>query len=342
MFDSSIFDAPRRNRPDADALDAILVVKFGGPDRFIAALPALARLRLAHRSARIILATDAAMGVLAADSPYVDGVVTDPNPEDPRTMRRIATQLRGQRFACVVDLEGGASSERIVNALRPLARDFVSTVRTARYHVNPRALEGQHPIDAALTRVAVLGGQASGDAIPDVRWAVTARRGAPSLRPAFFGLSTPYVLICPDAPGGEASAIWPIAHFAGLAARLLARGVGVGVASSPRERGAARAIAAACPGVRDVAARADYTQLAALAASAAGAFGHAGGALMPLLAAAGAPTLVMVTSGADAGKALRGKSVISMLAPTPGALTADYAADAVSMFTRVERMRASA
>ncbi len=320
----------------------VLIVKFGGVGGFVNALPAMAAIRRSHRGARIVLLTDPDLAVLAEHAPYFDDVIAEDAFDDARGAHRVSVKLRGERFANVFDLEGGPRSERVYNVLKPFGVMFASTVRSARRRIDPRELDGLHAIDAALARVAAAGVPPAGAAIPDVRWAVTARRGAPSLRPAFFGLKSPYVLLGPDAPGGVRDGAWPLAHFARLAAALAAQGVGVAVASAADQRATARAIAAACPAVCDLGPRADYVQLAALAAAASGAFGHAGGELMPLIAAAGAPTLVMVTSHADAGVAVRGRSVISILAPHPEALSPAYAAQAVGMFTHAPRLQASA
>jgi lipopolysaccharide heptosyltransferase II len=57
---------------------------------------------------------------------------------------------------------------------------------------------------------------------------------------------------------------WHVEGFAGVARHLAARGKAVVLAGSPREQARCRAVAAACPGVRDLAGQTALSDLAAL------------------------------------------------------------------------------
>jgi ADP-heptose:LPS heptosyltransferase len=199
------------------------------------------------------------------------------------------------------------------------------------------APRGMPMADILSRQLAVAGLTLDAAERPDVRWAATARRNSPSLRPEYFGLERPYVLLGPASPGGAAAPPrWPTARFAGLAARLAANGVGVGVVGDPGDRGPVRAVCQAAPDARDIASRADLTQIAALAAEAGGALGHADCGVTHLMAAAGAPTIAIARSHQE-GLAIgpRASSVITLAAADPTKTTVQYAAQLISMFAKV-------
>ncbi len=202
-----------------------------------------------------------------------------------------------------------------------------------RYEAPPNA-----PVSEILSRqLAVAGVTLDPAEKPDARWAATARRNSPSLKPEYFGLERPFVLLGPASPVGPMGPPrWPTARFAGLAARLAANGVGVGVVSDPGDRGPVRAVCQAAPDARDIASRADLTQVASLAAEAGGALGHADCGLTHLMAAAGAPTIAIARSHEE-GLAVgpRAHAVITLAAADPTQTTVEYAAQLISMFAKV-------
>jgi ADP-heptose:LPS heptosyltransferase len=222
--------------------------------------------------------------------------------------------------------------------MKPFPPPWVGGARGMKFRLDAGPEE---PRAAVLSRqLALVGVQFDPNEKPDARWAKTARANAPSLKPEFFGLSRPYVLISPASPGGPlAPPRWPIARFAGLAARLAANGVGVGVVVDPGDKGPGRAVCQAFPDARDIASRADLTQVASLAAEAAGALGHADCGVTHLMAAAGAPTIAIARTaleGQHVGP--RGDAVMTLAAPDPTKTTVEYAAQLVSMYTRAGKL----
>lgn len=318
----------------------ILVLKFGDLASFVDALPAMRAIRRHHRGARVVLITAPPYDALGRDTPYVDDVVTVMDNDDPKEFARQAQLLKKEGVALVYDLENGPLTEKIFNAMKPFPPPWNATHRGVKYRYPPDDARAQDRVDALLAQVAVAGAPAPDDTNPDAAWAATARRGAPSLKPAFFGLESPYVLLLPAAPKEGGPPRWPTARFAGLAARLAAKGVGVALASGPEDRGEARAVASACPQAKDLAARADLTQIAALATEAAGVFGHADEGLLRLCAAAGAPTLALDVSHEHALKSgVRGRQVVHLAAPQPSEMPVAQVDGLIAMFLGVKQSK---
>lgn len=312
----------------------ILIIHCGSLARFVDAFPAMAAIRRVHRGARISLIAAEASSALGADTPYVDDVIEAGPLDDSREVARLAGAIKAGKFACVFDLERSARSEKLFSALKPFPPPWCGGARGMKYRFEAAA---SVPMPEALAgELEVAGVSLDAAEKPDARWALTARSNAPSLKPEYFGLERPYVLLAPASPGpSTAPPRWPIARFAGLAARLAANGVAVGVVADPGDRGPARAVCQAAPDARDIAGRADLTQIAALAAEAGGALGHADCGVTHVMAAAGAPTIAVARS-AEEGVAIgpRG-NVVTLAAPDPTKTTVEYAAQLIAMFTRV-------
>ncbi len=102
---------------------------------------------------------------------------------------------------------------------------------------------------------------------------------------------------------------WPAAAFAALAQALAARQVTPLLLGTAAERTAIDEIAAACPEARDLAGQTDFPEIAQLARQAWVAVGNDTGP-MHLIAAAGAPSVVLFSGESDPDKVSpRGPSV---------------------------------
>jgi ADP-heptose:LPS heptosyltransferase len=312
----------------------IVIVHCGGLSSFVGAFPAMRALRRANRGARVLLVASETTSALGADTPYVDEVITAGSFDDPREVARVAARLKLEKIECVFDLERSDDSEKLFAGMRPFPPAWCGRARGMKYRFEASA---GTPMMAALAgQLGVAGVDIDPAEKPDARWATTARSNSPSLKPEYFGLERPYVLLAPASPGPPAAPPrWPIARFAGLAARLAANGVGVGVVIDPGDRGPGRAVCQAAPDARDIASRADLTQVASLAAEAGGALGHADCGVLHLMAAAGAPTIAVARS-AEEGVGIGPKgNVVTLAAPDPTHTTVEYAAQLISMFARV-------
>jgi ADP-heptose:LPS heptosyltransferase len=312
----------------------IVIVHCGGLTSFVGAFPAMRALRRANRGARLLLVASEPAAALGADTPYIDELILAGSLDDPRETARIAARLKLEKFECVFDLERSDASEKLFAAMKPFPPAWCGAARGMKYRFEAPA--GMTMAEALSRQLGVAGVELDAAEKPDARWATTARSNSPSLKPEYFGLERPYVLLAPASPGPPAAPPrWPIARFAGLAARLAANGVGVGVVIDPGDRGPGRAVCQAAPDARDIASRADLTQIASLAAEAGGALGHADCGITHMMAAAGAPTIAIARSPEE-GAAIGPKgNVITLAAPDPTHTTVEYAAQLIAMFARV-------
>jgi len=83
-----------------------------------------------------------------------------------------------------------------------------------------------------------------------------AANAAAAMRALKLSTHRPIAIFCPGAEYGPAKR-WPAEHFIALALRLLEEGYAVWLLGSPNDQAAALPIAAAIPGVRDLAGRTD-------------------------------------------------------------------------------------
>jgi ADP-heptose:LPS heptosyltransferase len=107
------------------------------------------------------------------------------------------------------------------------------------------------------------------------------------------------VLLAPGAGAGHPDVRWPIEQYAALARRLQDAGFDIVIIGSLAESGLAHAIQRQAPRARDLTGRTDFVQIAGLGARAALAIGNNLG-MLHLIAAAGAPTIVLFSSDVDA------------------------------------------
>jgi len=291
-------------------------------------------IRAAHRGARVSILSAPPVDVLAGDMPYIDDVLEGAVLDNPGETSRLAQLLKKHKYARIYDLERSAASDKLFNAMKPFPPVWCGAGRGMKFRYE--APTGMSTLETLRHQLALVGVEIDAQETPDARWTATARRNAPSLKPEFFGLERPYVLLAPASQVVGAAPRWPIARFAGLAARLAVNGVGVGIVTDPHDRATGRAVAQAAPDARDLASRADLTQVAALAVEAGGVLGHADSGIVHLMSACGAPTISIARSGEE-GVAIgpAGPSVMTLNAPDPTQTTVDYAAQLISMYAHV-------
>jgi ADP-heptose:LPS heptosyltransferase len=130
---------------------------------------------------------------------------------------------------------------------------------------------------------------------PDISWILQrvltkARVGSTPPRPT--------ALLVPGSSAHRPEKRWPVEHYASLAARLEAEGFGVMIVGGMQEAELARGIQRRAPRARDITGRTDFAQIAALGARCAVAIGNDTGPVH-LIAAAGAPTIVLFSSASS-------------------------------------------
>ena len=289
-------------------MSRVLAIKFGGLGDVVQAFGPLARIRAAHPGAELEVLTTPPYAPLFAASGLADRVWDDGRPGSLWRTARMLARLRGRRYARVYDLQTSDRSSLIHAALAPRPPEWSGIARGASHpHRNP-ARDAMHTLERQAEQLRDAGiwpgaPTAPGTApAPDLGF-MAGRDDVAALAPP-----APFALLVPGASPHRPAKRWPAERYAALARALADAGVATAVVGGPAERGVGEQIAAASP-ARDLTGATDFAQLAALGARAALAVGNDTGPVH-LLAAAGAPTLVLF--GPDSDPALcapRGRRV---------------------------------
>jgi ADP-heptose:LPS heptosyltransferase len=287
----------------------ILVVKLGALGDVVISFAALKKIREAHPGAEITVLTTPPFASFFEACPWVDRVETGGRPKGVGGFLKLAMKLRQAGYARVYDLQTSDRSNALFFALLPFPPQWSGIAPLASHpHRNPRrdfmhALEqkAEQLKDAGIWPDAPV--EPGTAPAPDLSFALDPAR--PERRPEHFGLSGAYALLVPGGSAHRPEKRWPVAGWAELAERLAARGLTPAVIGGPQEAELAKAI----PAAKDLTGRTDFLQIAALGARAALAVGNDTGPTH-ILAAAGAPTLVLYSRFSDpALSAPRGRRV---------------------------------
>lgn len=288
----------------------ILIIKLGALGDAILALPAIERIRRAHPEAEITLLTTPPFAPLFEACPWVDRVEADGRPKGLAAFLKLAARLRRARYDRVYDLQTSDRSAALHWALTPFPPQWSGIAPLASHrHRNPRR-DFMHALEQKADQLKWAGiwpdapTEPGTAPPPDLTFALDPAR--PERRPEAFGLGgAPYALLVPGGSAHRPEKRWPVERWAELAARLAAQGLQPAVVGGPQERELARAM----PDALDLTGRTDFLQLAGLGAHAALAVGNDTGPTH-ILAAAGAPTLVLFSRYSDpALSAPRGRRV---------------------------------
>lgn len=225
------------------ATDTILVLRALGLGDLLTAVPALRGLRRAHPSARIVLATPAALGPLALLSAAVDEVAP--------TTGLGALHYTGPPPALAVNLHGSGPGS-IADLLSTAPGQLITHRHRCYPHIDgPLWQAGQHEVDRWCALLAQAG--------------IACDTADLLLTPPEVGHSfSSAVVIHPGAASGARR--WPAERFASVAASLRGDGYDVVVTGSSSEVALARSVAemAALPQTAVLAGQLDVCELAAL------------------------------------------------------------------------------
>jgi ADP-heptose:LPS heptosyltransferase len=280
---------------------SVLVIKLSALGDFVMAFPAFARIRAAHADARITLLTTPPFETLARLSPYFDAVETDGRPADPGAWLRLVMRLRRARFDRVYDLQTNDRTNLLFQALRPGPPTWSGTAAGAALpHRNP-ARDSMHPLERQAQQLEDAGvwpdapTQPLSAPPPDISWILNQAvyKARPSATPP-----KPTALLVPGSSAHRTEKRWPVESYGRLAAGLEAAGFSVLVVGGLQEGALARGIQRLAPRARDLTGRTDFAQIAALGGRAAVAIGNDTGPVH-LIAAAGAPTIVLFSSASS-------------------------------------------
>ena len=280
---------------------SILVIKLSALGDFVMAFPAFARIRAAHADARITLLTTPPFETLARLSPYFDVVEADGRPADPAAWLRLVMRLRHAKFDRVYDLQTNDRTNLLFQALRPWPPIWSGTaVGSALPHRNP-ARAAMHPLERQAQQLEDAGiwpdapTQPLSAPPPDISWIL--KQAVFKARPAATP-PKPTALLIPGSSAHRTEKRWPVESYGKLAAGLEAAGFSVLVVGGLQEGVLARGIQRLAPRARDLTGRTDFAQIAALGGRAAVVIGNDTGP-MHLIAAAGAPTIVLFSSASS-------------------------------------------
>jgi len=314
------------SRPTAPAINPgetaarILVIKLSALGDFVLAMGAMKAVRKHHPSAHITLLTTPPFERFAKASPYFDSIETDGRPGDIRATRALLRRIRKADFDMIYDFQTSGRTANYFKALNlpgrapPLWSGHVSGC--AFLHDNPRR-GSMHSIDRLAEQLTVSGvGPESGWTpetlpMPDLSWIRGAFNDPPRLRPAFFNLTLPYMLLIPGASAHRSAKRWPEERYSELAGRVADAGILPVLIGGTAEGKIAHAIAKAEPRVKNIVTRTDFFQIATLAEQATFVVGNDTGP-MHMATLAGAPGVALfATNESDPDKAApRGSTVM--------------------------------
>jgi ADP-heptose:LPS heptosyltransferase len=288
-------------KPPTKGQKKILVIKLSAVGDFVLAFPAFERIRAAHPGAHITLLTTPPFESLARSSPFFDRVEVDGRPTNPFAWLALVLRLRSEKYARVYDLQNTGRTNLIFQALRPFAPEWSGTASGASHrHRNPDRMK-MHALERQAQQLEIAGiwpdapTRPLSAAPPDISW-ILAR--SPAARPMTSTNPRPVVLLIPGSSAHRTEKRWPIEHYAKLAEQLSAEGFDIVIIGALQESELARTIQRRATRARDLTGRTDFAAIATLGARAALAIGNDTGPVH-LIAASGAPTIVLFSSASD-------------------------------------------
>lgn len=291
----------------------VLVIKLGALGDFVLALAAMKRIRLAHPRARITLLTIPPFEALAKSSPYFNEVEADGRPSGLSDWLALCRRLRKARYDRVYDLETSNLTSSYFQMLRPFPPQWSGTAIGSMLRHRNRYRDGMHTLERHAEQLQAAGiwpdapTQPGSAPPPDLSWIL---RRNPEPRPvAGAAKPRPFVLFVPGGSEQRLDKRWPIDRFALLGRLLRERGFDIVVIGGPQESALARQIQKTVGQTRDLTGRTDFAQIALLGAKAALAVGNETGP-MHLIAAAGAPSIVLCSGAENDLDAPRGNVII--------------------------------
>jgi ADP-heptose:LPS heptosyltransferase len=302
----------------------ILVIKLGALGDIVQALGPAAAIRRHHAEAEIILLTSAPFAVFLGKSPYFDAVWTDerPGPLSFGGLWRLRQRLHDGAFQRVYDLQTSSRSSWYFHLIGPGRRpEWSGIARGASHRHDAPGRNRLHTLARQADQLRVAGI----DAVPppDLAWIQADIRR--------FDLPERFALIVPGGAAHRPEKRWPVERYAALAAKLADRGVTPVIVGGEAERHLGQAIRRVCAGARDLTGETDFPEVVALGRKALWAVGNDTGP-MHLLAAAGAPAIVLYSAASDpALTAPWGPQVTILERPNPGDLGVEEVAATLAL-----------
>jgi ADP-heptose:LPS heptosyltransferase len=282
----------------------VLVIMIGELGQFIQQLAAAKVIREHHFGARITLLTIEPFKPFAEKCPYFDVIQADGKPTEPRDIAKLIGRIRAAKYDMIYDLQNSGRTNNYFHGLKPWPPRWSGTAPGSSHPHAADNIERMHLLDRVADQLRAAGvgpeeGYIAGAApLPDLSWIRMGLRDPPRLQPEYFGFKAPYILIIPGSSVEHAHRRWPVDKYAQLAGRIADRGVTPVLLGAAADRDAANQIAREEPRAKNIVARTDLFQVAALAEKANAAVGTDSGP-MHIAAAAGCPCAVLFPHDAD-------------------------------------------
>jgi len=262
----------------------ILVIKLGALGDFVQAMGPFAAIRARFPQAAITLLTTRPLEALGRACPWFDEVWIDDKPKlwQARRLLALRRRLRGGGFDRVYDLQTSDRSSLYFHLIGHQVE--WSGIARGCSHPDP------NPRRDFLHTTERQRGQLAAADIPEVPPPDLSWIGGTAA--ATFGLSGPFVLLCPGGAPHRPAKRWPAERFGAVANRLVQRRLTPVLIGTAAEAEAILTVRTLCPPAVDLSGRTTFLDILSLGRGARAALGNDTGP-MHLIAAAGCPALVL-------------------------------------------------
>ena len=302
----------------------IAVIKLGALGDFVQALSPFRTIRAHHEGAHITLITTRPFAALGRATGYFDAIWDDGRPRTVAAYCALIGRMRRARFDRVYDLQTSTRSGIYFWLLFPRLPEWSGVVPGCSHpHANPERIT-MHTVERQAEQLALAG---ISDMLPvDLSWEKSDL--------SRYALPRPFALLVPGGSVHRPRKRWPATRYAELAQTLARAKITPVVLGASAERALAQTVTSACPEARDLVGQTEYQDIVALGREAAFAVGNDTGP-MHLIAAAGAPSLVLFSDESDPARcAPRGRLVRTLRVSDLGDLPVER------VLTEVEAMKA--
>ncbi|MEM6537897.1 MAG: glycosyltransferase family 9 protein [Pseudomonadota bacterium] len=236
----------------------LLIIKADSLAGFVAAEPVFQQIRHSFQDAEISLLTTPDLLRLAKAAPYFDQVAALPDFGNPEERKSFTTQLKAAKFTRVLDLSGPETSRKVASAFGPLGPKWFSVSQPSA-RSRKRTIDDLYP---DTEKLCAANGVALPERLPDLSWALGARKDSANMQPSWFGISGPFGIL---APGLDEKKRWPGEAY-GQFARISSEAGVMPVLIGPRELHVfGDIVSEVAPTIVDLTGKTDHLQLVALA-----------------------------------------------------------------------------
>lgn len=276
--------------PEMGPCRRILVIRLSSLGDIVQSLGCFAAIRRHHPNAHIVLLTAAPYADWLRKAPYFDEVWIDelPGRWDLPRLARLRRQIVGGGFDRVYDLQTSRRSNRYFQFFRSDAIPEWSGIAPGCSHPDADPARNRlHNLDRQAGQLRAAG--IDDVPPPDLGWS--------SGDITRFGLPERFALLVPGTSSRHLDKRWPAECYAALARILAGEGIASLVVGAAAEATLATTITGRAPAI-DLTGRTGFDDLATLARAATVAVGNDTGP-MHLIAAAGCPSVMLLSAGTD-------------------------------------------